>query len=760
MTWAFPSLKYICRMKIHPTSQIVILWSAFAIIIACNPDKTETLAPEADTRLWVKEAFTKKDIMQMPTLFNHERAVIIQTRLQAETDPIKKMNLTGEYAMELLSCGKYSESISMLDTIYKFFADYNATMDPVTKRNLYSLVGIAYMRQGEVENCLQNHNQESCLIPIQPKGFHQLTTGSRKAIEVYEQCLKEFPEDLETIYLLNLAYMTLGEYPNRVPKKYLIDPSWFKSKIDFPRYPDIAAQLGVNRFSNAGGTVIDDFNNDGWLDIVVSSLAPTEELVLYLNNGDGTFSDRTEEFGLKGHVAILNFNQTDYNNDGWLDLFLMRGAWFNSQGDMPCTLLKNTGKGFFVDVTMKAGLTKYASSQTSAWADYNLDGWLDLIKANESMPNLQRGVDVYINQKDGTFSHESAGYGMTTNLFFKGCVAPDVNNDRYPDLFLSPIGAPNLLYINQGATGKKGFMLSGPGANLSAPEKSFPCWSFDYDNDGHEDIFVSSYSNDVPPAAQWMMSHMGTADPALFPKLYHNKGNLQFEEVGVQMGLTEIAFSMGCNFGDINSDGFLDFYMATGNPLYQSIVPNKMYLNMEGKRFEDISYSGGFANIQKGHGVGFGDLDQDGDEDLYVTIGGTYDGDKFYNSLFENPNPEQNNWIVLKLEGTTANKAAIGARVTLTVMEEGVVRKICRTVTSGASFGGNSLVLEVGLRKAMEVKSVHVQWPCKECPDQVFTGMAINKAYTLTQDNPTPTPREYSAVQFGKHQAEGPHKHH
>lgn len=115
--------------------------------------------------------------------------------------------------------------------------------------------------------------------------------------------------------------MTLGEYPNRVPKKYLIDPSWFKSKIDFPRYPDIAAQLGVNRFSNAGGTVIDDFNNDGWLDIVVSSLAPTEELVLYLNNGDGTFSDRTEEFGLKGHVAILNFNQTDYNNDGWLDLF-------------------------------------------------------------------------------------------------------------------------------------------------------------------------------------------------------------------------------------------------------------------------------------------------------------------------------------------------------------------------------------------------------------------------------------------------------
>lgn len=747
-------------MRCTPSNQIAFLLLAAVFILACNTNKSKEITPEADTRLWVKDALAKKDIMQMPTTFNHERAAIIQARLQVETDPLKRMNLTAEYANELLNCGKYYESISMLDTIYKFFADYNAEMDPVTKRNLYSMVGIAYMRQGEVENCLQNHNHESCIIPIQSKGVHQLTTGSRKAIEIYEKCLAEFPQDLETIYLLNIAYMTLGEYPERVPKKYLIDPAWFKSKIDFPRYRDIAPQLGVNRLSQAGGTVVDDFNNDGWLDIVVSSLGPQEELILYINNGDGTFSDQTEAYGLKGHVAILNFNHTDFNNDGWLDLFLMRGAWTNSQGDMPCTLLKNTGKGSFVDVTMKAGLTKYAASQTSAWADYNLDGWLDVIKANESFSNLERGVDVYINQKDGSFKHESVEYGLTTNLFYKGCVATDVNNDRYPDLFLSPIGAPNLLYINQGNIGKKGFALSGPEANLSAPEKSFPCWNFDYDNDGNEDIFVSSYSNDVPPAAQWMMSHMGTADQKLFPKLYHNKGNLQFEEVGIQMGLTEVAFTMGCNFGDINTDGFLDFYLATGNPMYQSIVPNKMYLNMDGKRFEDISYSGGFANIQKGHGVGFGDLDRDGDEDLYVTIGGSYDGDKFYNSLFENPNPSQNNWIVLKLEGRTANKAAIGARVTLTVVEDGQDRKICRTVTSGASFGGNSLILEVGLRKATEVKSVHVQWPCKECPDQVFTGMAINKAYTLTQDKPTPSPRPYSAVQFGAQQAQGQHKHH
>jgi len=227
--------------------------------------------------------------------------------------------------------------------------------------------------------------------------------------------------------------------------------------------------------------------------------------------------------------------------------------------------------------------------------------------------------------------------------------------------------------------------------------------------------------------------------------------------VGQSMGLTEDVMTMGCNYGDINVDGFLDFYLATGNPLYQSLVPNKMYLNMEGKRFEDVSYSGGFANIQKGHAVGFGDIDHDGDEDIYVNIGGGYDGDGFYKCLFENPNEHNNNWIVLRLTGTSANRVAIGARVALSVQEDGKERKIYRTVTSGASFGANSLALEVGLRKATIINSVSVQWPCKDCPDQNFSGMEINHAYGLTQDQPNPTTLEYTKVM---HMDNMHHDHH
>jgi hypothetical protein len=288
---------------------------------------------------------------------------------------------------------------------------------------------------------------------------------------------------------------------------------------------------------------------------------------------------------------------------------------------------------------------------------------------------------------------------------------------------------------------------------------SFPCWNFDYNNDGNEDLFVSAFSNDGSPSIMWINSMEGHPDPAFLPKLYKNKGNMVFEDVSKKVGLNEVAFTMGCNFGDINTDGFLDFYLATGNPLYQSIVPNKMYLNMEGERFEDVSYSG-FANIQKGHGVSFGDWDHDGDEDIYIVIGGAYDGDKFYNCFFENPNENNNNWVVLKLEGTTANKAAIGARVAISVQEGGKERSIYRTVNSGASFGANSLVLEVGLRKATTINKVTVQWPCKDCPEQVYTGLAINKAYSLIQDTAAPKQLEYNAVKPGTVSGTDHHMHH
>lgn len=713
-----------------------------------------------DTRVLVQEAYKKIDHNKLTVAFNELRAEMIKTQLDSETDAGKRINMALHYGFELLKAGKTEESLGIYSVATKFIAENNLEMDSATKRNLYSTIGIAFMRHGEIENCLKNHNHESCFIPIKGGGVHQLPFGSSNAITQYEKSLKEFPNDLETQYLLNIAYMTLGQYPDKVPAKHRIDPSWFKSKINIKPFKDIAPELGLNRNGHAGGTIVDDFTNDGWLDIVITSWDPTEELIFYVNNGDGSFSDQTEAYGLKGHVGILNLNQADFNNDGWLDMHLMRGAWWLTQGSIPSTLLMNTGKGSFVDVTVKSGTLRYSPSQASAWADFNLDGWLDLVVANESLPDYEKGIDFYINQKDGTFSHESKAYGFNLSKFFKGCVATDVNNDRYPDIYMSASGSENILMINQGSNGKNQFIQTGPEIKIEQPIWSFPCWSFDYDNDGNEDLFVSGYSNDGTPSYHWMRSKLGKPAHEYLPKLYHNKGNMVFEEKGLELGLNEVAFTMGCNFGDINTDGFLDFYLGTGNPTYQSLVPNKVYLNMEGKRFEDVSYSGGFANIQKGHGVGFGDLDHDGDEDIYMVIGGAFDGDNFYNTLFENPNEHNHNWVILKFVGVTANRAAIGARVALTVSEGGKERKIYRTISSGASFGANSLILEVGLGKSDIIKNVSVQWPCKDCPDQTFTGLEINKAYTITQDKPTPEPMNYTAVKFKPAQVHSGHDHH
>ncbi len=736
--------------------KIFVHCSIILFFLSCK--KADTTIPssstEPDTRQLVREAYASVNPIQIQATFNAERVAMMKTMLDGITDPGKRINLELEYAFELLKVGKSLESLNQYEATYRTIVESKITLDPVTRRNLYFIIGMAYMRHGEIENCVKNHNHESCFIPIKGEGVHELPFGSRKAIEQFEAVLKEFPNDLEAKYLLNLAYMTLGEYPDKVPAAWRIDPSWYTNKVKIEPFKDIAPQLGVNRNGLAGGVVMDDFTNDGWLDIIVTSWNHKDPTLFYVNNGDGTFTDKSKESGLIEHLGSLNLNQTDFNNDGWLDLYIMRGAWLMKQGDIPNTLLMNTGKGTFVDVTLKAGLTHHAATQASAWADFNLDGWLDLVVANESFGDYIRGIDLYINQQNGTFTHESVPYGLTQNEFFKGCVAVDANNDLYPDIYLSSLTNGNMLLINQGSKGQKSFLPGGPTANVKAPLSSFPCWNFDFDNDGNEDLFVSAFSNDKSPAIMWMLDHEGKTDKTFLPKLYRNKGNMVFEDVSDQMGLNEVAYTMGCSFGDINTDGFLDFYLATGNPLYQSIVPNKMYLNIEGRKFEDVSYSGGFANIQKGHGVSFGDWDHDGDEDLYAVIGGAYDGDFFYNCFFDNPNEQQNNWIVLKLEGTKANKAAIGARVMISVQEGGKERKIYRTVTSGASFGANSLVLEVGLRKSTSINRVTVQWPCKECKEEGFKGMDINKAYLLTQNASSPKGLTYDAVKFagdGKH---------
>ena len=168
---------------------------------------------------------------------------------------------------------------------------------------------------------------------------------------------------------------------------------------------------------------------------------------------------------------------------------------------------------------------------------------------------------------------------------------------------------------------------------------------------------------------------------------------------------------MGADFGDLDNDGYPDFYLGTGAPAYDALSPNIMYRNDAGEKFQDVTFSGGFGHLQKGHGVSFGDLDRDGDQDMFVQVGGFYPGDGFVNALYKNPG-HGNRWLSVKLIGVESNKAAFGARIKVTLEDaNGTTRSVYSSVGNGSSFGGSTLTQEIGLGQARRIASLEVYWP-------------------------------------------------
>ncbi len=194
-------------------------------------------------------------------------------------------------------------------------------------------------------------------------------------------------------------------------------------------------------------------------------------------------------------------------------------------------------------------------------------------------------------------------------------------------------------------------------------------------------------------------------------RLFRNRGDGTFEDVSEAAGVHRVLLSMGANFGDLDNDGWLDIYLGTGEPQLTTLVPNVAFRNDRGRRFQDVTTSGGLGNVQKGHGIAFGDIDNDGDQDLFVVMGGAFSGDVYQNILFENP-LEGRRWLTLRLEGRRSNRFAIGARVRLVVEDSnGVDREVHRVVGSGGSFGASSLQLEIGLGSARRVRRLDIAWP-------------------------------------------------
>ena len=693
---------------------------------------------------------------------NGRRAEVLEARLDTATAP-HKSRLQYRHAHELLYAGKVEESIRQLNTLIQ---QQNLRLPRVSRqsRPVFNLLGLAYLRLGERENCIENHAATSCILPIRGAGVHTDPEGSRNALQIYRQLAVRFPRDLQSRWLLNIAHMTLGQYPEEVSHPRLQIPG-IEADGDTPinRFRDVAGPLGVNHSAMAGGVSVEDFNNDGFLDIFVTSYGFDDEPRLYMSDGEGGFVDRTAEAGLTGLTAGLNTVHADYNNDGYEDIFVLRGAWLGEQGRRPNSLLRNDGDGTFTDVTYQAGLDAYHPTQTAAWADANGDGHLDLFVGNESSAAIDplsgdttstaaaHPSTLYLNDGDGTFTERGDSANVDVAAYVKGSAWGDVNNDGRPDLYVSVLGGPNRLFVNQGPGpgGVPQFEERAEAAGVQAPFFSFPVWFWDYNNDGHQDLFVSGfdmrYFNRVAHAVA--AEYVGSPTRAETPRVYRNDGDGTFTNVTDRLNLDKALFTMGSNYGDLDNDGYQDFYAGTGAPTFSSIVPNRMFHNQGGDDFEEVSFEGGFAHIQKGHSVAFADFDRDGDQDVYSVMGGAIPGDSFHNVLFENPG-HGHHWVTLDLQGRSANRSAIGARIAITARRpDGSTRTIHRTVRTGGSFGAAPLQQQIGLGDATRIDTLRVRWPTAERPTQTVTGLAADRAYRLVQGE-APVPLERPATPF------------
>ncbi len=639
-----------------------------------------------------------------------ERAEQLVSSVDPKRAPADRMSLRVARGQIYAYRGEMEQALIQWEAAHRMAA----TDLPRALPYLEELLGIGYLHQSEIANEVYRHPGERCLFPIRPEFKYAKADDSEKAIQHFLAFLKERPEDIEVKWLLNIAYMTLGRYPGGVPKAYLLAPPLFASAEDIGRFRDVAPKAGLDLFSMAAGIIVDDFDGDGLFDVVTSSFDMCAPMHFFHNNGDGTFADRSAQSGLAAQSGGLNITQADYNNDGCLDILVLRGGWEVPQRK---SLLRNNCDGTFTDVTREAGLIEPTSTQTAVWADINNDGFVDLYVGNENGPN-----QLFLNQGNGTFKDISHASGADIVGFTKGVAAADYDNDGYVDFYVSNYRGDNaLLHNRHDGT----FTDVARQAGVVGVGHGFPAWFFDFDNDGWPDILASSYYMSVEETAR---TYMGLPHNAGTMKLYRNLGNGAFRDVTAEAGLDKVFMPMGSNFGDVDNDGYPDIYLGTGDPSYSSLLPNVLLHNKGGKRFVDITASSGTGELHKGHGVAFADIDSDGDEDILTVIGGATPGDSHAFRLFENPG-HGNDWISLRLVGVKANRAAIGARIKVT----GNGLSVYRTVSSGGSFGASPLEQHIGLGRGSSSVNVEILWPGSAAAPQRFANVAANQAIEIKE---------------------------
>ncbi|MCB9546120.1 MAG: CRTAC1 family protein [Myxococcales bacterium] len=627
-------------------------------------------------------------------------------------------------ATEELKAGTVEAAQQALERAALVLADAPPEAD-ARRELLLFLRGLAALRLGEQRGCREHHGPRSCILPLTGDAVHPDPAPARASMAAFQALADRTPpgewRHHTSRWLLNIAAMAAGAWPDGLaPADRLTFPT-----APFKAFPNVAGALGVDAYDHAGGALADDFDGDGRLDLISTSFHPAEPPRFWRADGAGGFV--AEDAGLGGVLGGLHIVHGDYDGDGDLDLYLPRGAWMRAAGRLPAALLRNDG-GRFTDVAAAVGLADAQPSQAAAWADCDGDGDLDLYVGVETEPGLPSSR-LYRND-DGHFTDIAAAAGVTNDRYAKGVAWGDYDGDRWPDLYVSNLHGKNRLYHNRGDCTFEDVAAQ---AGVEGPDDSFATWFWDFDDDGHLDLWVGAYTLAGAPdhLAYVAASHTGDPHPAAVSRLYRGDGQGRFTDVAPAMGLAAATLPMGAGFGDVDQDGWQDVYLGTGAPELDTLVPNKLYRNVAGQRFEDVTVAAGVGHLQKGHGVVFADLDDDGDQDLWEQMGGFFENDAFFNALYENPG-FGGHWIDVELRGRRSNRFGVGAH--LFVEADGHTRH--RVVGFGSSFGSRPLRENIGLGSATRITRLIVWWPATD-ERQLFTDVPVDAHLRIVESDDT-----------------------
>ena len=526
------------------------------------------------------------------------------------------------------------------------------------------------------------------------------------------------------------------------------------------RLVDIAAEAGITLLNvcggeskdyivevNGNGAALFDHDDDGDMDALIvngSTLASMKQggdrmVALYRNEGKGRFTDVTAASRLTARGWGMGACVADYDDDGFQDVYVTAlGA---------NVLARNNRDGTFSDVTARAGVGDSRWSTNCAFGDYDRDGDLDLYVANyltfseETVPKRgatttckYMGVDVmcgprelageadvlFRNNGDGTFTDVTRAAGIVDPGHYGfGVLFSDLDGDGWPDIFVANDSVPNLLFRNNrdgtfSEIGlRSGLALSGDGRSQAGMGAD----AADYDGDGRPDVFVTNFSQD-------------------YNTLYQNAGGWFFNDVSYAAGVAAPSLAYlgwGTGFADFDNDGLLDIFVANGH-VYPEIdrtglgakylQRNQLFRNQGAGRFADVTgRAGGGLLIEKSsRGAALGDIDNDGDLDILVINMNDRP------TLLRNDSEPRNNWITLKLARRSANRDAVGARVTLGDTERPQVAE----VRSGGSYLSHSdMRVHFGLGAKTTVPPITVRWP--DSTVEEFAGLKANAIHVLEE---------------------------